>query len=88
MPPLLGSGIGVGSCVVGGRQRAICNGRSGGYGGWEREEEDGAVVQFAFGVDGTGVREHDVFRDCETESGAAGFAGARFVDAIKAFEEA
>ena len=32
--------------------------------------------------------EHDVLGDGEAEAGASGFAGAGFVDAIKAFEQA
>jgi hypothetical protein len=57
-------------------------------GGGEGEEEDGAVGQFAFGADGAAVGEHDVFGDGEAEAGASGFAGAGFVDAVEAFEEA
>jgi hypothetical protein len=34
------------------------------------------------------VGEHYVFGDGEAEAGASGFAGAGFVDAIKAFEQA
>ena len=44
--------------------------------------------QFAFGTDGAAVGEHDVLGDGESEAGAAGFAGAGFVDAIETFEEA
>ena len=46
------------------------------------------MVEFAFGADGTTVGEHDVLGDGEAEAGAAGFAGAGFVDAVEAFEEA
>ncbi len=44
--------------------------------------------EFAFGADGAAVGEHDVFGDGEAEAGASGFAGAGFVDAIEALEEA
>ncbi len=44
--------------------------------------------QVAFGADGAAVGEHDVLGDGEAEAGASGFAGAGFVDAIEAFEEA
>src|ERR1019366_2456211 len=57
-------------------------------GGGEGEEESAAVVEFAFGADGAAVGEHDVLGDGEAESGAAGFAGAGLVDAVKALEEA
>jgi len=46
------------------------------------------VCEFAFGADGATVGEHDVFSDSEAEAGAAGFAGASFVDAVEALEEA
>ena len=44
--------------------------------------------EFAFGADGAAVGEHDVLGDGEAEAGASGFAGAGFVDAIEAFEQA
>ncbi len=44
--------------------------------------------QFAFGADGAAVGQHDVLGDGEAEAGASGFAGAGFVDAIEAFEQA
>ena len=44
--------------------------------------------QFAFGADGAAVGEHDVLGDGETEASASGFAGAGFVDAVEAFEQA
>jgi hypothetical protein len=47
-----------------------------------------AVGEFAFGADGAAVGEHDVFGDGEAEAGASGFAGAGFIDAIEAFEQA
>src|ERR1700690_4006910 len=56
-------------------------------GGGEREQEGAAVAEFAFGADRATVGEHDVFGDGEAESGAAGFAGAGFVDAIEALEK-
>src|SRR6266404_7621726 len=56
-------------------------------GGGQSEEKGGAVAKIAFGADGAAVGQHDVLRDGEGEAGAAGFAGARFVDAIKTFEE-
>ncbi len=46
------------------------------------------MAEFAFGADGAAVGEHDVLGDGEAEAGAAGFAGAGFVDAVEAFEEA
>ena len=45
------------------------------------------MSEFAFGTDGATVGQHDVFGDGEAEAGAAGFAGASFVDAIEALEE-
>src|SRR5258708_33506470 len=54
----------------------------------EGEEAGAAVAEFAFGADGAAVGEHDVFGDSEAEAGAAGFAGAGFVDSVEAVEEA
>src|ERR1700675_1232204 len=54
----------------------------------ECEEEGAAAGEFAFGADGAAVGQHDVFGDGEAQAGAAGFAGAGFVDAIEAFEQA
>src|SRR3954469_17275134 len=55
--------------------------------GGEGEEECATVAEFAFGADGAAVGEHDVFGDGQTEAGAAGLAGAGFVDAVEALEE-
>src|SRR5260221_9625393 len=57
-------------------------------GGGQSEEKGGAVAKIAFGADGAAVGQHDVLGDGEAEAGAAGFAGAGFVDAIETFEEA
>src|SRR5438128_1197853 len=59
-----------------------------GSGGGEGEQEGGAVVEFALGADGASVGQHDVLGDGEAQAGASGFAGAGFVDAVEAFEEA
>ena len=56
--------------------------------GGQSKQKSAAVAEFAFGADGAAVGQHDVFGDSEAKSGAAGFAGAGFVDAVKAFEEA
>ncbi len=45
------------------------------------------MVQFALSADGAAVRQHDVFCDRQPQSGAAGFAGAGFVDSIEAFKQ-
>src|SRR5262245_37987406 len=66
---------------------------------WVRGEGDGAAVwkfdgEFAPHADLTGdmslasVREREVFDDGESEAGAAGFARARFVDAVETLEDA
>src|SRR5579864_4812057 len=57
-------------------------------GSGQSEQEGAAVVEVAFGADGAGVGAHDVFGDGQAEAGAAGFAGAGFIDAVEAFEEA
>ena len=44
--------------------------------------------KFALGADGAAVGEHDVFGDGQAETGASGFAGTGFVDAIEAFKQA
>jgi hypothetical protein len=46
------------------------------------------VAVAAFGPDLSAVELHDVFDDGEAESGAAGFAGAGFIEAIEPFEDA
>src|SRR5579859_1242970 len=65
----------------GGRRRMSLGSREG-------EQEGAAVVEVTFGADGAGVGAHDVLGDGQAEAGAAGFAGAGFIDAVKAFEEA
>jgi hypothetical protein len=52
------------------------------------KQKSAAVAEFAFGADGAAMGQHDVFGDGKPESSAAGFAGAGFVDAVKALEEA
>ncbi len=52
------------------------------------EQKGGAVGEFAFGADGAAVGEHDVFGDGEAETGASGLAGAGFIHAIEALEQA
>src|ERR1043166_75332 len=55
--------------------------------GGKGEVKTGAVIQFAGGADRSVVSVDDVFRDRKAEPRAAGFAGTRFIDAIKALEE-
>jgi len=54
----------------------------------ERKQEHRAVGEFAFSADGAAVGQHDVFGDGEAEAGSSGLAGAGFIHAIEAFEEA
>ncbi len=44
--------------------------------------------EFAFGADGAAVGQHDVLGNGKAEAGAPGLAGAGFVDAIEALEQA
>ena len=46
------------------------------------------MVEFALRANGAAVRQHDVFGDGQPQSGAAGFAGAGFVDPVEALEQA
>ena len=46
------------------------------------------MSEFAFRADRSAVREDDMFGDSEAETCAAGFAGAGFIHAIEALEEA
>src|SRR5579864_5108927 len=73
------------SCCRQPRRLSLRGCRNSSYG--KREEEGAAMVEFAISADGTAMSQHDVFGDGQTQAGAAGFAGAGFVDAIKAFEE-
>ena len=45
------------------------------------------MVEFAFGADGASMGEHDVFGDCQSQAGAAGFAGTGLVDPVEALEQ-
>src|SRR5258707_5428387 len=53
----------------------------------QRKQERRTMVQFALGADRSTVGQHDVFGDGQPQAGAAGFARAGFIYAIKAFEK-
>src|SRR5579872_254746 len=46
------------------------------------------MAEFAVGADGATMGAHDVLGDGEAKAGASGFAGAGFIDAVEALEEA
>ena len=46
------------------------------------------MVEFAFGANRASMGKHDVLGNGEAEACASGFARARLVDTIEAFEEA
>ena len=54
----------------------------------QREVEVSAVAQFAFGPDASAVGLDDVLDDGQAQAGAAGLAGAGFVNAVEALEDA
>src|ERR1039458_259308 len=54
----------------------------------QREVEGCAGAEFAFGPDAAAVGQDDVLDDGQAEAGAAGLAGACFVDAVEALEDA
>ena len=59
------------------------------YGRQGQGEVEGlAGAEFAFGPDAAAVGQDDVLDDGQAEAGAARLAGARFVDAIEALEDA
>ena len=45
------------------------------------------MVELAFGAYCASMGEHDVFGDCQSQAGAAGFAGASLVDPVEALEQ-
>ena len=51
------------------------------------EIEGCAVIQFALGLDGSAVGANHVLHNGQAQSGAAGLAGAGFIDAVEALEE-
>src|SRR5215469_18243412 len=54
----------------------------------QAEPEHRSVPQLAFHSRLAAVVEHDVFHDRQTQARAAGLARTRFVDAVKALEQA
>src|ERR1043165_1534109 len=54
---------------------------------WQKKEEGGSVSNGAFHAHGTSVVQHDVLYDRQAQAGAAAFARAGFIHAIKTLED-